>query len=58
MCQISVKLKRIDTIIDTFALIREHIQSKLLLIGDGPELHDMRIKVREMGLSDDVLFFR
>ncbi|EGQ3115580.1 N-acetyl-alpha-D-glucosaminyl L-malate synthase BshA [Staphylococcus pseudintermedius] len=50
------KVKRIDTIIDTFALIREHIQSKLLLIGDGPELHDMRIKVREMGLSDDVLF--
>lgn len=50
------KVKRIDTIIDTFALIREHIKSKLLLIGDGPELHDMRIKVREMGLSDDVLF--
>ncbi|EGQ0313217.1 N-acetyl-alpha-D-glucosaminyl L-malate synthase BshA [Staphylococcus pseudintermedius] len=50
------KVKRIDTIIDTFALIREHIQSKLLLIGDGPELHDMRIKVCEMGLSDDVLF--
>ncbi|EJQ7833840.1 N-acetyl-alpha-D-glucosaminyl L-malate synthase BshA [Staphylococcus pseudintermedius] len=50
------KVKRIDTIIDTFALIREHIISKLLLIGDGPELHDMRIKVREMGLSDDVLF--
>ncbi|HAR6365969.1 TPA: N-acetyl-alpha-D-glucosaminyl L-malate synthase BshA [Staphylococcus pseudintermedius] len=50
------KVKRIDTIIDIFALIREHIKSKLLLIGDGPELHDMRIKVREMGLSDDVLF--
>ncbi|ANQ81758.1 N-acetyl-alpha-D-glucosaminyl L-malate synthase BshA [Staphylococcus pseudintermedius] len=50
------KVKRIDTIIDTFALIREHIKSKLLLIGDGPELYDMRIKVREMGLSDDVLF--
>ncbi|HAR5859259.1 TPA: N-acetyl-alpha-D-glucosaminyl L-malate synthase BshA [Staphylococcus pseudintermedius] len=50
------KVKRIDTIIDTFALIREHIKSKLLLIGDGPELHDMRINVREMGLSDDVLF--
>ncbi|HHU6749708.1 TPA: N-acetyl-alpha-D-glucosaminyl L-malate synthase BshA [Staphylococcus pseudintermedius] len=50
------KVKRIDTIIDTFALVREHIKSKLLLIGDGPELQDMRMKVREMDLSEDVLF--
>ncbi|MTV22564.1 N-acetyl-alpha-D-glucosaminyl L-malate synthase BshA [Staphylococcus delphini] len=50
------KVKRIDTIIDTFALVRKHIKSKLLLIGDGPELQDMRMKVREMGLSEDVLF--
>ncbi|HEC2156006.1 TPA: N-acetyl-alpha-D-glucosaminyl L-malate synthase BshA [Staphylococcus delphini] len=50
------KVKRIDTIIDTFALVRKHIKSKLLLIGDGPELQDMRMKAREMGLSEDVLF--
>lgn len=50
------KVKRIDTIIDTFALVRKHIKCKLLLIGDGPELQDMRMKVREMGLSEDVLF--
>ncbi|UXS28291.1 N-acetyl-alpha-D-glucosaminyl L-malate synthase BshA [Staphylococcus delphini] len=50
------KVKRIDTIIDTFALVRKHIKSKLLLIGDGPELQDMRMKVREMGFSEDVLF--
>ncbi|PCF49823.1 N-acetyl-alpha-D-glucosaminyl L-malate synthase BshA [Staphylococcus delphini] len=50
------KVKRIDTIIDTFALVRKHIKSKLLLIGDGPELQDMRMKVREMDLSEDVLF--
>ncbi|MDE9753149.1 N-acetyl-alpha-D-glucosaminyl L-malate synthase BshA [Staphylococcus delphini] len=50
------KVKRIDTIIDTFARVRKHIKSKLLLIGDGPELQDMRMKVREMGLSEDVLF--
>ncbi|WP_019165302.1 N-acetyl-alpha-D-glucosaminyl L-malate synthase BshA [Staphylococcus delphini] len=50
------KVKRIDTIIDTFSLVRKHIKSKLLLIGDGPELQDMRMKVREIGLSEDVLF--
>lgn len=50
------KVKRIDTIIDTFSLVRQHIKSKLLLIGDGPELQDMRMKVREMNLSEDVLF--
>ncbi|MEJ7540757.1 N-acetyl-alpha-D-glucosaminyl L-malate synthase BshA [Staphylococcus intermedius] len=50
------KVKRIDTMIDTFALVHQRIKSKLLLIGDGPELQDMRMKVREMGLSEDVLF--
>lgn len=50
------KVKRIDTIIDTFKLIRQEMKSKLLLIGDGPELLDMREKVRELQLQDDVLF--
>lgn len=50
------KVKRIDSIIDTFSIVRQHIKSKLLLIGDGPELQDMRMKVREMDLSEDVLF--
>ncbi|ARJ51872.1 N-acetyl-alpha-D-glucosaminyl L-malate synthase BshA [Staphylococcus lutrae] len=50
------KVKRIDTIIDTFNLVRQNIKAKLLLIGDGPELIDMRMKVRALNLSDDVLF--
>ncbi|MCS4485450.1 N-acetyl-alpha-D-glucosaminyl L-malate synthase BshA [Staphylococcus americanisciuri] len=50
------KVKRIDTIIDTFHLIRQQTKAKLLLIGDGPELLDMREKVRALDLLDDVLF--
>ncbi|WP_281191169.1 N-acetyl-alpha-D-glucosaminyl L-malate synthase BshA [Staphylococcus schleiferi] len=50
------QVKRIDTIIDTFSKVRKQIKAKLLLIGDGPELLDMRMKVRELGLSDEVLF--
>lgn len=50
------KVKRIDTIIDTFALIRAELPAKLLLIGDGPELLDMRMKAKELNLVDDILF--
>ena len=50
------KVKRIDTIIDTFERIRQQTKAKLLLIGDGPELLDMREKVRALNLLDDVLF--
>ncbi|MBI5975366.1 N-acetyl-alpha-D-glucosaminyl L-malate synthase BshA [Staphylococcus canis] len=49
-------VKRIDTIIDAFAQIRAKIPSKLLLIGDGPELLDMRMKVKALNLTDHVLF--
>ncbi|UEX89155.1 N-acetyl-alpha-D-glucosaminyl L-malate synthase BshA [Staphylococcus ratti] len=50
------KVKRIDTIIDTFARIRQNMKAKLLLIGDGPELLDMRQHVKSLHLTEDVLF--
>ncbi|MCU5745492.1 N-acetyl-alpha-D-glucosaminyl L-malate synthase BshA [Staphylococcus sp. SQ8-PEA] len=50
------KVKRIDTIIDTFAKVNQEVSSKLLLLGDGPELMDMKEKAREMGLEDRILF--
>ncbi|CAM3065849.1 N-acetyl-alpha-D-glucosaminyl L-malate synthase BshA [Staphylococcus argensis] len=50
------KVKRIDTIIDTFAKVRAEQPAKLLLLGDGPELMDMKAKVHEMNLQDDILF--
>ncbi|MDK7113837.1 N-acetyl-alpha-D-glucosaminyl L-malate synthase BshA [Staphylococcus pettenkoferi] len=50
------KVKRIDTIIDTFAKVRAEQPAKLLLLGDGPELMDMKAKAHEMNLQEDILF--
>ncbi|PTG20267.1 N-acetyl-alpha-D-glucosaminyl L-malate synthase BshA [Staphylococcus chromogenes] len=50
------RVKRIDTVIDTFHLIRQKMKAKLLLIGDGPELLDMRQRVKSLQLSEYVLF--
>ncbi len=49
-------VKRIDTIIDTFEKVHQEIPSKLILLGDGPELMDMKQKVRNLNLEDHVLF--
>ncbi|HHS2993259.1 TPA: N-acetyl-alpha-D-glucosaminyl L-malate synthase BshA [Staphylococcus argenteus] len=50
------QVKRIDTIIETFAKVRAKIPSKLILLGDGPELVPMRQKTKELNVEDDVLF--
>lgn len=49
-------VKRIDTIIDTFAKVHKSMPSKLLLLGDGPELMDMKQKSRDLNIEDEVLF--
>ncbi|MEB7420852.1 N-acetyl-alpha-D-glucosaminyl L-malate synthase BshA [Staphylococcus arlettae] len=49
-------VKRIDTIIETFTKIHAQLPSKLLLLGDGPELMDMKQKVKSLGVEDHVLF--
>lgn len=49
-------VKRIDTIIDTFARVHKAIPSKLILLGDGPELMDMKEKARQLNLEDAVLY--
>lgn len=49
-------VKRIDTIIETFAKVHDKIPSKLVLLGDGPELIDMRQKTRDLGVEEHVLF--
>ncbi|MBF2260379.1 N-acetyl-alpha-D-glucosaminyl L-malate synthase BshA [Staphylococcus capitis] len=50
------RVKRIDTIIETFVKVHERIPSKLILLGDGPELLDMRQKARELNVEEHVLF--
>jgi N-acetyl-alpha-D-glucosaminyl L-malate synthase BshA len=50
------KVKRVQDVVNTFQKIREQVQSKLLLVGDGPEYSSMVQLVNELGLTDDVLF--
>ncbi|TXC93263.1 N-acetyl-alpha-D-glucosaminyl L-malate synthase BshA [Metabacillus litoralis] len=50
------KVKRVQDVIYTFQKIQRKLKSKLLLVGDGPEMSYVTKLVRELGLSDSVLF--
>ncbi|GAE34584.1 N-acetyl-alpha-D-glucosaminyl L-malate synthase BshA [Halalkalibacter akibai] len=50
------QVKRVPDVVKSFALIQEKINSKLLLIGNGPELAVARQLVRELHIEDKVLF--
>ncbi len=50
------KVKRIDDVIKVFAKVREKIEAKLLLVGEGPERSPMEDLVKELNLSNDVRF--
>lgn len=49
-------VKRIADIIDSFKLIRKDIDSKLLLVGTGPEKFEMMEKAKKEGLEGDIIF--
>lgn len=50
------KVKRIEDVIKTFKKINQHLQSKLLLVGDGPEISTAFELVKRLNLQDHVLF--
>lgn len=50
------KVKRVGDIVSTFAKVRSKLQSKLLLVGDGPEMGQIVQQVKELGIEGDVLF--
>ncbi|CQR46674.1 D-inositol 3-phosphate glycosyltransferase [Paraliobacillus sp. PM-2] len=50
------KVKRIQDVIYAFQRINQHLPSKLLLIGDGPEYSEMYQLVHKLGLENNVLF--
>jgi L-malate glycosyltransferase len=50
------KVKRVDDVINVFAMVREKIPTKLLLIGDGPERDHMEQLCRQLDICDDVVF--
>jgi L-malate glycosyltransferase len=49
-------VKRITDVIEIFALVREKIPAKLVMIGDGPDRGAAEYLVRKKRLSKDVLF--
>ena len=49
-------VKRVSDVIDIFTKVNEVIPSKLLLVGEGPDLPKIQCKIKELGLSDRVHF--
>ncbi|WP_347159781.1 N-acetyl-alpha-D-glucosaminyl L-malate synthase BshA [Pontibacter chitinilyticus] len=49
-------VKRVQDVIRIFAKVREHIPSKLLLVGDGPERPKMEKLCRELEICQDTRF--
>lgn len=50
------KVKRVTDVIHIFHKITDHIQAKLLLVGDGPDRFLVNNLIDELGLTDKVLF--
>ena len=50
------KVKRVDDVIKIFEKVYKKINSKLLLIGDGPERQNLERLCRKIGLCDHIRF--
>ena len=50
------KVKRVDDAIRVFSKVQARIPSKLLLIGDGPERHNLEELCRSLGLCEEIRF--
>ena len=50
------KVKRVDDVIRIFEGIQQQLSAKLLMVGDGPELHQVKNLAKEIGISDKVFF--
>lgn len=52
-----VKWKRVDLLIDAFAIVhKKHQKSELVIIGNGPELDNLKKQASELGLGDSCKF--
>ncbi|MGF9966664.1 N-acetyl-alpha-D-glucosaminyl L-malate synthase BshA [Bacillus rhizoplanae] len=50
------KVKRVQDVVQSFALIVKEVKVKLLLVGDGPEFCTIVQLVKHLGIEDHVLF--
>ena len=58
LCHISNfrKVKRVEDVIQVFAKVNAKINSKLILVGDGPERYNCEKLARELNLTDRIIF--
>lgn len=49
-------VKRVHDVVDVFAKVNRKLPSRLLFVGEGPDLPKIQAKVYEMGLEDKVRF--
>jgi N-acetyl-alpha-D-glucosaminyl L-malate synthase BshA len=49
-------VKRVSDVVDIFAEVAKTIPSRLLFVGEGPELSKIIAKVKQLGLADKVSF--
>lgn len=49
-------VKRVSDVVDIFAKVSREVPSRLLLVGEGPDLPKIQAKINEMGLEDKVRF--
>jgi N-acetyl-alpha-D-glucosaminyl L-malate synthase BshA len=47
-------VKRVPAVVEVFKRIREKVNAHLLLVGDGPDLPEVRHRIHELGLKSDV----
>lgn len=50
------KIKRVEDVIEIFAIIQSQLESRLLLVGDGPEKSKIEKMVKDKGLQNQVHF--
>ncbi|MBM7564522.1 N-acetyl-alpha-D-glucosaminyl L-malate synthase BshA [Paenibacillus sacheonensis] len=49
-------VKRLQDVVDVFAKVVKEVPSKLLLVGEGPDLPKVQARIRQLGLQDRVHF--
>ncbi|WP_435925306.1 N-acetyl-alpha-D-glucosaminyl L-malate synthase BshA [Paenibacillus sp. DYY-L-2] len=49
-------VKRVSDVVDVFEKVNRQVPSKLLFVGEGPDLPKVQWKIKEMGLEDRVHF--
>jgi N-acetyl-alpha-D-glucosaminyl L-malate synthase BshA len=49
-------VKRVAAVIEVFARVRQRVPSRLLMVGDGPDMADAARLARTLGLAHDVEF--